>query len=82
MGHENTAVQSRETYTPTKAATSIGKLPVMLNTDQCAALGGWSRKHINNMLNDGALRGVKLGNSWRVPRDYYLELLGLAEAQA
>ena len=78
MGHNTSkAGLSRDTYEPTKAATSYSNLPVMLNVKQCAELGGWSRKHVNNMLNSGALKGVKLGNSWRVARDYYLGFLGL-----
>lgn len=69
--------QSKSGYTSTIPRTSTDNLPLMLNTNHCAALGGWSRRHINNMLNDGTLKGVKLGNSWRIPRDYFLKLLGL-----
>lgn len=58
-------------------ATRIDELPPMLTAKQCAELGGWSRKHVTNCLNNGTLKGTKLGRSWRINRDYYLAFLGM-----
>lgn len=80
MGHTRTAGQSRETYTPTIPATSVEGLPLMLSCEQAAQVAGVSRKHIRNLLIRGELRGVRLGMAWRIPRDAFLQAVGLVEA--
>jgi excisionase family DNA binding protein len=44
----------------------------MLTAQMCAELGGFSRRHIINKLHSGEIKGVRVGNAWRVGRDYYL----------
>lgn len=71
------AKDTRSSYAPTEPLTNIGTLPVMLTTATCAALAGVSRKHINDLLHEGVIKGVKVGSAWRVPRDGFLTFLGL-----
>lgn len=70
--------QSTTGYTSTTPRKNANDLDLMLDTKTVAELGGWSRRHVLNMLNSGQLKGVRLGASWRVGRDYFLhDVLGL-----
>lgn len=70
--------QPKSGYTSTIPRKNANNLDLMLDTKTVAELGGWSRRHVLNMLNDGQLKGVRLGASWRVSRDYLLhDVLGL-----
>ena len=68
-------------YTATKAATTLDRdqLPVMLNiADHVAPILGISDKHGRDLAREGQLDGaVKVGTSWRVPRDRFLAQFGL-----
>lgn len=79
MSHARTAGTTRTPYTPTKAATSYDELPVMLTCEQAAAVAGVSRKHVRNLLAKGDLNGTRLGTCWRIPRDSFLQAIGLKE---
>lgn len=80
MSQTTKAGRTRAKYEATQPATSYEGLPVMLSVAQAAELGGWSRKHVLNMLHKGVLKGIRLGTSWRISRDYFLLFLGLQEA--
>lgn len=43
-------------------------LPLVLTSDQAAAVLQLTRRTITNMLDRGDLRGVKIGKEWRVSR--------------
>lgn len=55
-------------------------LPMLLDSEQAAALANCSAKHIRELLRDGRLQGAKVGNLWRVNRDALLQMLGLIGA--
>ncbi len=80
MGHNTSKAGNRTDYEPTRAATSIEGLPVMLSCEQAAQVAGVSRKHIRNLLAAGELHGIRLGTAWRIPRDAFLQGIGLLEA--
>ena len=44
------------------------ELPLVLTSDQAAAVLQINRRTLTNMLDRGALRGVKIGKEWRVSR--------------
>lgn len=70
--------QSTAGYTPTTPRTSTANLPVMLETKTLAEIANCSRRNILNQLERGVIKGVRIGNTWRVPRDYFLhDVLGL-----
>ena len=64
--------QPKSGYTSTIPRKNANDLNLMLDTQTVAELGGWSRRHVLNMLHDGQLKGVRLGSTWRVGRDYLL----------
>lgn len=80
MSHKRTAGGTRTDYTPTIPATSADGLPIMLSCEQAAQVAGVSRKHIRNLCARGELRAVRLGMAWRIPRDAFLQSVGLVEA--
>jgi len=43
-------------------------LPLVLTSDQAAAVLQINRRTLTNMLDRGILRGVKIGKEWRVSR--------------
>jgi len=43
-------------------------LPLVLTSDQAAAVLQVNRRTLTNMLNRGTLRGIKIGKEWRVSR--------------
>ncbi len=43
-------------------------LPLVLTSDQAAGVLQVNRRTLTNMLDRGALRGVKIGKEWRVSR--------------
>jgi excisionase family DNA binding protein len=43
-------------------------LPLVLTSDQAAVVLQINRRTLTNMLDRGALRGVKIGKEWRVSR--------------
>ena len=67
-------------YTSTTATTELdaSSLPIMLNIEQAASLLNVSGKHMRDLARDGAIRAVKVGNAWRIPRDQFLAQYGLA----
>ena len=68
------------TYIPTRAACELPQeLPVMLKISEAAPILNCSRKHINDLLREGQIRGTKLGTTWRIPRGVILEILGAEE---
>ncbi|MBR3328702.1 MAG: helix-turn-helix domain-containing protein [Atopobiaceae bacterium] len=70
--------QSAVGYIPTTPRTSTTDLAVMLKTNEVAEIANCSRRHILNQLERGTIKGVRVGNTWRVPRDYFLhDVLGL-----
>ena len=44
-------------------------LPLVLTTEQAAAVLQINRRTVSNMLDRGELQGVKIGKEWRVSRD-------------
>lgn len=62
---------------PITSTKQIETLPVLMTVRQAAEVGGWSEKHIRYLLATGGIKGCKLGQSWRVHRDAFLEQLGL-----
>ena len=70
-------------YTKTEPITSTDRLeslPLLLIVRQAAEVGGWSEKHVRDQLAKGHIRGCKLGQSWRVNRDEFLQQVGLVAA--
>lgn len=63
-------------YQPTIPATKLDSLPLMLKTKNVAQMLNCSEKHVGDLLREGALRGVKIGSTWRVPRAAILEMIG------
>lgn len=52
-------------------------LPVLIEADEAAALYGCTSKHIRDQCRKGSIRAVKLGRSWRIHRDSFLQQCGL-----
>ena len=52
-------------------------LPVMLDVKTAAEIWDGSQKFIRDQLRKGVIRGTKLGGSWRINRDEFLEQCGL-----
>jgi excisionase family DNA binding protein len=48
--------------------THWSDLPLVLTSDQAASVLQINRRTLTNMLDRGALRGVKIGKEWRVSR--------------
>lgn len=80
MSHTRKAANTRTDYTPTVPATNYENLPVMLSCTQAAQVANVSKKHVRNLLAKGELKGVRLGTAWRIPRDAFLQSVGLTEA--
>lgn len=49
-------------------ATQWSDLPLVLTSDQAAAVLQLTRRTVANMLDRGDLRGVKIGKEWRISR--------------
>lgn len=49
-------------------ASQWSDLPLVLTSEQAAAVLQISRRTLTNMLDRGILRGVKIGKEWRVGR--------------
>jgi len=49
-------------------ASQWSDLPLVLTSDQAAVVLQINRRTLTNMLDDGRLRGVKIGKEWRVSR--------------
>jgi len=49
-------------------AAQWSDLPLVLTSEQAAGVLQIDRRTLTNMLNHGALRGVKIGKKWRVSR--------------
>ena len=77
MSRASRAGLPAKTYEPTKAAVSVGQLPVMLSCEEAAQVGHVSRKHIRNLCAKGEIHAVRLGTAWRIPRDAFLAHIGL-----
>lgn len=52
-------------------------LPLMLNVRQAAELLNVSEKHVRDLCQDGTIRSVRVGRSWRIGRDALLEQFGI-----
>jgi excisionase family DNA binding protein len=50
-------------------------LPLVLTSDQAATVLQINRRTLTNMLDRGALRGVKIGKEWRVSRAEVMRLV-------
>ena len=50
-------------------------LPLVLTSDQAAAVLQVNRRTLTNMLDRGTLRGVKIGKEWRVSRAEMMRLV-------
>jgi excisionase family DNA binding protein len=48
--------------------SQLSDLPLVLTSDQAAAVLQINRRTLTNMLDRGTLRGVKIGREWRVSR--------------
>ena len=68
-------------YTSTAATTKLdaSALPIMLNTEQVSQILNVSSKHVRDMCREQTIRAVRVGGTWRVPRDPLLEMFGLAQ---
>ena len=55
--------------------TEWADLPEMLTIDEVADYMRYSRKTIRRMIDDGRLRGVMLGRSWRIPKQALAAML-------
>jgi excisionase family DNA binding protein len=49
-------------------ASQWSELPLVLTSDQAAAVLQINRRTLTNMLDRGDLRGVRIGKEWRVSR--------------
>ena len=61
---------------PVTSTESIEQLPLLMTIRQAASVGGWSEKHVRDLLAKGEIKGCKLGHSWRVHRDAFLATCG------
>ncbi len=43
-------------------------IPLMLTVPEASRITGFSKKHIYASLNNGQLKGIRVGNGWRIPR--------------
>lgn len=50
-------------------------LPLVLTSDQAAAVLQVNRRTLTNMLDRGDLRGVKIGKEWRVSRTEMMQFV-------
>lgn len=57
-------------------------LPIMLDADTCGGITNTTAKCIRDQCKSGAIRAVKVGRVWRIPRDPFLEQFGLKEDDA
>jgi excisionase family DNA binding protein len=60
-------------------ASQWSDLPLVLTSEQAAAVLQLTRRTITNMLDRGDLRGAKIGKEWRISR---AELLRFVEGDA
>lgn len=67
-------------YEPTTPTTDLNAsaLPVMLTTEQVSGILNVSAKHVRDMCREQTIRAVRVGATWRIPRDPFLEMFGLA----
>jgi excisionase family DNA binding protein len=61
--------------------TQWSDLPLVLTSDQAAAVLQVKRRTIANMLDRGELRGVKIGKEWRVNRAELMRLMMRSPAE-
>lgn len=66
---------------PEFEASSLSELPPVLNARECAEVLRVGRRQCYALLSSGRLRGVRVGNSWRIPKASLARFLGL-EADA
>lgn len=71
-------------YTATVPATDRGEIkamPALITTRQAAEIGNWSERFVRILCekgpNNGGIKAVKIGRTWRVDRDALLAQLGL-----
>ena len=63
-------------------ASQWSDLPLVLTSDQAAAMLQVKRRTIANMLDRGDLRGVKIGKEWRVSRAELMRFVDGGAAKA
>ena len=70
------------TAEPQHRITSLEELehlPLLLTVSEAVQISGLSEAHVRRQLRTGAIRGSKIGEAWRVLRDPFLKMCGLAE---
>ena len=58
--------------------TEIESLPLLLDVKTAAKLANVTPKHLYNLLNNGTIKGCKIGHACRINRDSFLAFIGLA----
>lgn len=53
----------------TKKYTNWDEVPLFLSVEDVCILWELSDKTILNMLNSGSLKGFKVGDRWRIPKE-------------
>ena len=64
-----TGADMRQTATNTQS--------LLMNAKEAASITGLSSRTIVRMCDSGELPAVKLGNSWRINREKFMQLIGL-----
>ena len=56
----------------------LHKLPLLLTVAEATAISGLSEAHVRRQLRTGAIKGSRIGEAWRINRDEFLAMCGLA----
>ena len=79
MGHQMAAAMATPQTTPAAGAPpplpGVGGLPQLLSTAEVATALGVSEADVLASLNDGSLKGKKIGATWRVSKAAVEEFL-------
>jgi excisionase family DNA binding protein len=73
MTTETTTTQHRIT-----TFEELEHLPLLLTVSEAVQVSGLSEAHVRRQLRTGAIRGSKIGEAWRINRDEFLAMCGLA----
>lgn len=60
----------------TKTYTSWDEVRLVLDSEEVAAILGYSLSTVKQMLRDGRIKGANSGNGWRVNKDELIRYLG------
>ena len=71
-------VRERKPYAPTVPKTNAENLPLMLRVREAAELANTCDRSILGWIHAGEVKAIKIGTTWRIPRDPFLEKLGIA----